>query len=596
MRFGASIFLGILTLLVFVAPHGVVHAVATTFTVNSTNDADDGTCDSTHCSLREAINAANANSGADTIEFDIPTSDLGFNATTTAFTIRPTSALPTITDMVTIDGYSQSGASPNTNGPGLGLNTVLKIELDETNAGAGATIGLLVLGSSTVRGLAINRFSGESIRSGPANVIEGNFIGTDVTGTVNLGSTFGIVIENASANTIGGTVSGAGNLITGNAVGILTIGTDATANLIQGNFIGTDVKGTDALGNSGSGVLIDGASNNTIGGTTSGTRNVISANGADGVVIGGPSTGNSVQGNFIGTDATGSLDRGNSANGVRIANAHTNTIGGTTAAARNVISGNNQNGVRIDGTSATGNLVQGNLIGTDVTGTAALANSGAGVSIQDDASGNTIGGTTAGGGNTIAFNSGDGAFIFSGTSNAILGNSVFSNSGLGIDLGADGVTANDAGDTDTGANNLQNFPVLVSAQIESGSLFVEYFIDSAFVNSANPLAIEFFVADADAEEGKTLLGTESLTGLTTVLTNLGNAATLGVNAGDSIVATATDPANNTSEFSQSVSVTSSATAIPGLNQWGLVALAVFMAALVAWKLRRKASMARALRE
>ena len=128
-------------------------APTSTWTVNSTNDVDGGTCDATHCSLREAINAANANAGTDTIAFNI--SGAG------PHTIQPTSALPTITDPVIIDGYTQPGAMPNTNGPGLGLTTVLKIELDGSNAGAPFVSGLrLTGGNSTIRGLAINRFSG----------------------------------------------------------------------------------------------------------------------------------------------------------------------------------------------------------------------------------------------------------------------------------------------------------------------------------------------------------------------------------------------------------------------------------------------------
>ncbi len=191
-------------------PDPFTYPTSTTFTVNSANDVDDGTCDVTHCSLREAIDAANANAGGDTIAFNIPGGG--------PHTIQPTSALPTITDPVIIDGYTQPGASPNTNGPGLGLNTVLKIELDGTNAEAGAgplgTGGLVVsAGGSTVRGIVINRFatnvSGIMLDTSDGNVIEGNFIGTDVTGTVALGNHWGVLIHKgsapsgSSANTVG---------------------------------------------------------------------------------------------------------------------------------------------------------------------------------------------------------------------------------------------------------------------------------------------------------------------------------------------------------------------------------------------------------
>ena len=190
---------------------------STTFTVNFANDANDGMCDATHCSLREAIDAANANAGGDTIQFNI----LG----TGPHTIQPTSALPTITDPVIIDGYTQPGASPNTNGPGLGLNTVLKIELDGTNAGSGADGLTITTGNNTVRGLVINRFGGAGTQFGSAgiqiggsggNIVEGNFIGVDVTGTSALGNSGSGVRITSPNNTVGGTTAAAGNVISGN--------------------------------------------------------------------------------------------------------------------------------------------------------------------------------------------------------------------------------------------------------------------------------------------------------------------------------------------------------------------------------------------
>jgi len=131
----------------------------TTFTVNTTDDIDDGTCGATHCSLCEAINTANANAGPDTITFNIPGPG--------PHTIQPTSALPTITDMVIIDGYTQPGATTNTNGPGLGINAVLMIELDGSNAGVGVSGLRITAGNSTVRGLVINRFNNHGIAQRP---------------------------------------------------------------------------------------------------------------------------------------------------------------------------------------------------------------------------------------------------------------------------------------------------------------------------------------------------------------------------------------------------------------------------------------------
>ena len=181
---------------------------------------------------------------------------------------------------------------------------------------------------------------------------------------------------------------------------------------------------------------------------------------------------------------------------------------------------------------------------------------------------------------------------FGGLGNTFLSNSIFSNGGLGIDLFPNGVTPNDAGDGDTGANNLQNFPDIVSAQLGVfGNLEVQYSVDSATGNSTYPLRVEFFKADADGEEGKTFLGSDSYpagSAQNTKTAVLVNAAALGLGDGDLIVATATDAGNNTSEFSQSAQVVAVGFAIPGLTQWGLIALAGLMAAAFAWRLRRGA--------
>src|SRR5262249_31052541 len=154
--------------------------------------------------------------------------------------------------------------------------------------------------------------------------------------------------------------------------------------------------------------------------------------------------------------------------------AKTNIIGGTAPGAGNLISGNTGTGVRLSGSGTSGNLVQGNLIGTDVSGNNPLGN-GAGVLIDAQTSGNTIGGTVAGAGNIIANNNGVGVQVGAtvtdtlAAGNAILGNSIFANSGLGIDLGGDGATPNDPQDPDAGPNNLQNFPVITGALVGGGA-------------------------------------------------------------------------------------------------------------------------------
>ena len=332
-------------------------AAQMTYTVTNTNNAGSG-------SLRQAILDANANANVDASTPDL----IHFNISGTGpFTISPTSALPTITDPVIIDGLTQPGASCSSWPP------TLLIELNGTSAGSGVNGLTITAGNSIVRGLVINRFTGNAnndgieISANGSNVIECNLIGTNVAGTTDLGNSGnGMLVSNATSNTIGGTTSGARNLISGNnAVGIRISGSSSTGNLVQGNFIGTNAAGTSALGNSAGGVAIaSSASNNTIGGTASGAGNVISGNtggsGVDGIEV-ELSSGNFIQGNYIGIDVTGTLDLGNGGNGILIDRSSTTTIGGTLAAARNVISGNNTAGIRIEGSGATGEPRAGQL-------------------------------------------------------------------------------------------------------------------------------------------------------------------------------------------------------------------------------------------
>ena len=362
-------------------PFGTALAQATTYTVNTSDDLDDGACDATHCSLREAINSANSDAVTSTVAFNITTTDPGFNPTTTAFTIRPTSSLPTITAPVVIDGYTQPGASPNTNGPGLGSSAVLKIELDGSNAGAGFVHGLrITAASSTIRGLAINRFAGNGVAihgsGATGNLLQGNFIGTDVAGTTDLGNSVDGVDIRASNNTVGGTTPGARNVISGNDVrgigiqgGVNTGGTDATGNMVVGNFIGTDKTGNVAIGNSQEGVVLRGALGNTIGGIQAAARNVISGNRGGVLIKNIPSIGitgasqSLVRGNFIGTDVSGTANVGNSFNGVDIVGSSDNTIGGAEAGAANIIAFNGSRGVSVLVDSpATGNAILTNSI------------------------------------------------------------------------------------------------------------------------------------------------------------------------------------------------------------------------------------------
>ena len=370
-----------------------------------------------------------------------------------------------------------------------------------------------------------------SLTGNPAtgNVVQGNYIGTDVTGTAPLANlSYGVSVSfGASANLIGGASSvdgvtgkltGAGNVIaaSGNAGVRLQ---SSSGNLVQGNFVGTDVFGTTALANNtsgdtlGAGVsILTGAAGNTIGGASTrdandrlaGLGNLISGNTHDGVLLNTfsrtPVANNLVQGNWIGTDVTGTRPLGNTGDGVDFGgNARNNTLGGTGAGLGNLISANGTGGltggqqagvqfhIPSDTIAPGNNTVLGNRIGTDITGTQPLGNRGDGVLISESA-GNTIGGTAAG--NLIAFNAGRGVAVIGNTStgDAVLGNALVSNGGLGIDLGGDGVTLNDSAGH-TGPNHFQNFPVLTSATKSSAGTTVAGTLHS----TANaPFHLEFF--------------------------------------------------------------------------------------------------------
>ena len=333
------------------------------------------------------------------------------------------------------------------------------------------------------------------------NIVSGNFIGTDLNGTADLGNLLiGVEIIGSSGNTIGGTTAGARNIISGNTQDGVSINTGPAANnLIIGNFIGTDVNGTAALGNSFSGVRINGCSNNTVGGTTAGERNILSGNAGDGVaILGAAATGNQVKGNFIGTDVNGTADVGNSLIGVEIIGSSGNTVGGTTAAERNIISGNTQDGVSINTGPASNNLVIGNFIGTNVNGTAALGNSFSGVRING-CSNNTVGGTTAGTGNLLSGNAGDGVAILgaAATGNQVNGNFIGTDVNGTADVGnllngveIIGSSGNTVGGTTAGARNI------ISGNTQDG-------VSINTAPAANNLVIGNFI-------GTTLTGTTAL--------------------------------------------------------------------------------------
>ncbi|MFN9420950.1 MAG: DUF642 domain-containing protein, partial [Pirellula sp.] len=298
-------------------------------------------------------------------------------------------------------------------------------------------------------------------------------------------------------------------------------------------------------------------------------RNVISGNTFTGISIeNATSTNNVIQGNYIGTDINGSATTGlgNSARGIHLHNgASNNTVGGIAVGAGNVISGNTTYGVQVEGNN---NVIQGNTIGRNVGNTSSLAN-GIGVYVNN-VTGTQIGGTATGAANIIAGSTNQGVVVTgsSAANTAILSNSIFSNGGLGIDLANDAaVQSNDTGDTDTGANALQNFPVISSAVSgPTGTTIAGSFNSLASTN----FRIEFFsipngTQDTTNGEGRTYLGFLNVT-----TDGSGNASfveflqNVFVTVGDRVTATATvRPSDftfgSTSEFAANVTVSSGGT-------------------------------------
>jgi CSLREA domain-containing protein len=440
--------------------------------------------------------------------------------------------------------HVEAGTGTVIGGTTTGTRNIISANGAPDVAGSGA--GVLVDSAATgvqVRGNHIGvRFSGGgAATANRAMPNEGN--GVTIAGT---------------GNTVGGTSVGTGNLISGNpGAGVsLTGGT----NQIQGNRIGTDELGKDAVPN-GSGIVST-ANDNAIGGTTAQTMNVVSGNAGNGITIGLTSAinANRVRGNRIGTDVTGVDQVPNGGDGIGVHSAANTVIGGSGTGEGNVISGNRARGVALDGTTAaptTGTAIQGNKIGTDVAGTANLGNDGGGIQAGGGVTGATIGGTGTGQANTIAFNGGAGVRLPAGTGGninptgvAMRGNSIFSNTGLGIDLDATGVLSNDLFDSDDGPNHKQNSPDLSGATSGGGSTTVKGVLLS---KPSTDYTIDYY-SDSSCDssghgEGRTLLGTKTVTTLSGDGSQFVNATfPTEVPPGQGINATATDTDGNTSEF------------------------------------------------
>ena len=453
--------------------------------VNSTNDVDDTVCDATHCSLREAINTANALPTMTTvIEFNI-----GAGGQQTIVLDAAEGPLPIVVSPVLIDGTTQPGFS----------GTPL-IEIDGTNLSEADPLtefGLtLTGGSSLVRGLIINNFGSAAIHltSGDYNVVAGNYLGTEPDGTTAAPNREGVRICSSSYNLVGGLTTADRNLIAGNSDDGINLCRYAplafpTGNTIQGNFVGLDVTGAALLANGDDGVKVEDSTNTLIGGLATGAGNVISGNASDGIYISGSSTTDStIQGNFIGTNASGTLAIQNQFNGIFVHDGASNTlIGGTNAAARNVISGNGQslvgghdfsNGIFID-EGAHSNTILGNYLGVDVTGNAALGNGGAGILIRVNADNNTVGGDSAAERNVISGNQNGVAIAVDSENNTVSGNYI----GTGVD-GTTAIGNSEWGVVIQGASD----NIIGGSTLGSGNIIAYSGLDGIWINDTNNAA------------------------------------------------------------------------------------------------------------
>jgi hypothetical protein len=546
-------------------------------------------------SLRQAILDANSSpnsGGADEILFAIPGGG--------THTIPLSTPLPQITEGVLIDGASQPGYS----------GTPL-IEVSGALLGTGMSGLDLRTTGCRVRGLAINGFqlSGIHILTGGHHTIEGNRIGTDPGGGVTFRNAFGIYCQDTVSNLIGGTTTASRNIISGNGIGVNLqvrtsgtqvlgnyIGTDATGTsavpnttdgvncsgdynriggsapgmgnlisgnlataidligtgtVIQGNMIGLDATGEGALPNNGYGILVRTFGDGTrIGGSASGEGNVIACSAqGQGVHVNLNAVGEpiAIEGNRIGTNAAGTAARPNAYGGVAVMVGPAR-IGGPEPGQGNTISGNDGYGIGLLAFNTTGSVVMGNLIGIGADGTTPVPNNGPGVSVTGDDHG--VGGQQPGQGNRIAHNFGAGVSVGQfADRDRISGNFIHGNTGLGIDLHPFGVSANDAGDADTGGNGRLNFPVI--AAVATG--YAETTVTGTYSSAANSsYTLEFFHGPwADPTgygEGEEWLGSCAVSTDATGSTSFECVLPAAVPDAFAVTATSRDASGNTSEF------------------------------------------------
>jgi hypothetical protein len=441
-------------------------------------------------------------------------------------------------------------------------------------------------GASGLINVISGNLAGGILARGQGIVVAGNYVGTTVSGNAALPNTgAGITVEGTGV-AIGALSFDALNIVSGNTGPGILLDVSDNATVI-GNLIGTDVSGKSAIPNGASGIVIAGSGHHVIGGSNQGAGNVISGNLGSGIALlvvpsrlfptqsEFPPFSNIIQGNLIGTDITGAAAMPNGADGIYFSAGHIgfpslNVVGGPMPSARNVISGNLGNGIQLAG-RAQNTRIQGNLIGTTADGSTPLGNGKDGVLIIEPFT-NSIGGLAgpkAEAGNTIAFNLRNGITLRDSSSNPsaqrISANSIHDNAQLGIDLGDNGPTPNDAGDGDTGANQLQNFPVLSAAFGFNGDLTIYGTLNSV---ASKTFTLEFFANQAaDSSgfgEGRVFLGQANVTTNSSGDASFNVTFPLPANV-TAVSATAIDSSGYTSEFSADATILASSPSPPPIG-------------------------------
>ena len=457
-------------------------------------------------------------------------------------------------------GLDATGTVKIVNGQG-GINSSAA---NVTIGGPSAADGNFVANGLNLPAINLTRqTSGPVVFDSGSSLVQNNVIGMAPDLTTRLDSpASGITVQTANNQVLQNIVAGNGTIANPRSA-IDLFSSFASGNVVRGNYVGTTAAGLIGLGNFGWGISINDASGNTIGGATAADRNVIVGNSSGAILIvtsaGGSANNNVISGNYVGILPNGT-DNHNNADGILLSASPGGTISGTTiggasAAARNVISGNFNTAITLSGAGVSNTVIAGNYIGVAADGITARGNTGNGI-FMNGAHDNVVGGNTAAEGNVIAFNQINGLNISNAGTvrNRVLSNRIFANTFQAMDLiGNPGPTANDAGDGDAGPNDLQNYPVISSASNTPGPLTSVDANLSSF--AAGNYTIQFFASvTCDASgfgEGERLVGhfINVASGGTSQFT-----LTEAVPIGQFITATATDALGNTSEYSSCVAV------------------------------------------